>query len=244
MESRLLGLHRHMDEFDLRSYVNEVYFETPQDLRWYLRRGGRNRKVVMAALDKWIPLMAPVTPHIAEEMWESIGRRPFVSQVQLPPGSLSDSVVLEEAKERLVMRLLDDVTEIVKVTNIKPTRIAVMTSPKWKHEMLAEALAMGKPDVSALIKKAMAGARTPEEKKEVPAYAKGVSMEIAKTSAEDRRAMAVTIDELEVLNGARPFLQKEFSCDVQVFSASDPARVDPKGKAKFAKPGRPAVYIE
>ena len=246
MDARLLGLHKHMDEFDLRSFVNEVYFETPQDLRWYIRRGGKNSKVIMAALERWISLMAPVTPHIAEEMWESIGKRPFVSQLQLPPGSLSDAVVAEEARERLVMRLLDDVTEILKVTEIKPSRIVVMTSPKWKHEMLAEALAFskGKPDISALIKKAMAGTKTPEEKKEIPAYAKEVAMDVAKTSAEGRRAMATSVDELEALSRAKSFLQKEFSCEVQVFSASDPARIDPKGKARFAKPGRPAVYLE
>jgi leucyl-tRNA synthetase len=179
-------------------------------------------------------------------MWESIGKRPFVSQLQLPPGSLSDAVVAEEARERLVMRLLDDVTEILKVTEIKPSRIVVMTSPKWKHEMLAEALALskGKPDISALIKKAMAGTKTPEEKKEIPAYAKEVAMDVAKTSAEGRRAMATSVDELEALSRAKSFLQKEFSCEVQVFSASDPARIDPKGKARFAKPGRPAVYLE
>ena len=246
MESRLVGLHKHMEEFDLRSFVNEVYFETPQDLRWYLRRGGRNGKVVMDALETWIPLMAPVTPHIAEEMWALIGKAPFVSQVQLAPGSLSDAVVLEEARERLVMRLLEDIAEILKVTEIKPSKIVVMASPKWKHEMLADALtySKGKPDISALIKKAMAVAKTPEEKKEIPAFAKEVATEAAKAPPGDRRATASSIDEMDVLRKAKRFLEREFSCEVQVFSASDPDRFDPKGKARYAKPGRPAVYLE
>ena len=154
MESRLQGLHKYMEDFDLRAFVNEVYFEMPQDLKWYVRRGGKNKSVIMAALERLVPLMAPVTPHIAEEMWERIGKKPFVSQVQLPPGSMSDSVIREEAKERLVMRLLDDITEILKVTEIKPSKVVVMTSPKWKHDMLADALAVtkGRPDISALIK--------------------------------------------------------------------------------------------
>lgn len=246
LESRLFGLHKYMEEFDLRSYVNDVYFETPQDLRWYVRRGGKNKSVLMAALEKWIPLMAPVTPHVAEEMWESIGKKPFVSQIQLASGSLSDKVVMEEAKERLVSRLLEDISEILKVTRIKPSRIVVMTSPSWKYEMTADALAAtkGRPDISALIKKAMVSAKTPQEKKEIPAYAKDLVMNVTKASPEDRRGLAAPIDELEVLKKTVPFLQSEFGCEVLVFSASDPGRIDPKGKAGFARPGRPAVYLE
>jgi leucyl-tRNA synthetase len=179
-------------------------------------------------------------------MWASIGGKPFVSQAQLPPGSQSETIIAEEARERLVMRLMEDITEILKVTEIKPKRIVVMTSPKWKHEMLSDALSLakGKPDISALIKKAMAVARTPEEKKEIPAYAKELAMDVTKSSEEDRRTMAAPVDELRVLEGARPFLEKEFSCEVRVFSATDPSRTDPKGKARFAKPGRPAVFVE
>ena len=69
-------------------------------------------------------------------------------------------------------------------------------------------------------------------------------MDVAKASPEDRRALGASIDELEVLKKSVPFLQREFGCEVLVFSASDPDRIDPKGKARFAKPGRPAVYLE
>lgn len=245
MESRLVELHRYMQDFDLRSYVNGVYYEMPQDFRWYLKRGGQNRRVLANALEKWIPLMAPVTPHMAEEIWELLGKKPFVSQVQLPPGSFADSVVAEEARERLVMKLIEDISEIMKVTEIKPSRIVVMTAPGWKQDMLREALAAkGRPDVSALIKKAMAGAKTPADKKEIPAYAKELAMDVAKASEDDRRLLGAQIDETGVLERNVQFMKREFGCEVSVFSASDPAKTDPKGKARFAKPGRPAVYLE
>jgi len=31
---------------------------------------------------------------------------------------------------------------------------------------------------------------------------------------------------------------------VDVLFADDPSRIDPKGKARYARPGRPAVYLE
>lgn len=246
MQTRLVRLHKFMEDYDLRSYVNDVYFEIPQDLRWYLRRGGKNKAVIAQALETWIPLMAPVTPHIAEELWARLGRKPFVSQVQLEPGAVSGPVIAEEAKERLVERLISDVSEILKVTEMKPRRMIVMTAPAWKQEMLREALAdpKGKPEVLAIIKSAMARYQDPGVKKEIPAYAKELATEVAKLSSEDRKALGAGIDELNTVKGAKGFLGSEFGCKVDAFSADDPERTDPKGKARFAKPGRPAVYIE
>ncbi len=246
METRLVRIHEHMKDYDLRAYSNDVYFEIPQDFKWYARRGGRNRDVLRRALEIWVPLMAPVTPHIAEEMWQSLGKKPFVSQVQLGSPVSDVASAVEEAKERLLESLLSDVAEILKVTEIKPKRIVVMTAPRWKQELLAEALAQpkDKPDISSLIKSAMAKATSSEAKKEVPAYAKDAVTDLKKASASNRSLMSVSVDELNVLKKAQTFLESEFSCRFELYSADDTARVDPKGKARFAKPGRPAVYLE
>ena len=244
IETRLDKAHASMEDFDLRTYSNLVYFEIPQDIRWYIRRGGRNKHTVMKALDAWIPLMAPVTPHIAEEMWAHLGRKQFVSTTQLRDGNITESVAREEAKERLIERFIADIGEILKVTEMKPKKLVVMTAPKWKSHMLKEALAMrDKIDVSALIKGAMASAPA-EAKKEIPAFAKELASELAKTSAYDKRLLAVDVDELDVITKAKSFLESEFSCAAEIYSADDPKRTDPKGKARFAKPARPAVYIE
>jgi len=246
METRLANLSSYMDVYDVRSFANEVYFEISQDLRWYLKRGGRNREAIMAALETWIPLMAPVTPHFAEELWEFLGNKPFASLVQLREPALDQTVLDEESKERLVQNLVADVSEIVKVTGISPKKIVVMTSPEWKHQMLSDALASpkGKADISGLIKAAMARAGSNEQKKDIPAYAKEVASEVSRLSEPDRAMMACWVDELGALKDAAEFLERQFGCSVKVFRADDPDREDPKGKARFAKPGRPAVYIE
>ena len=244
MQTRLVRLHEYMSEYDLRSFSNCVYFEMPQDFRWYLRRGGRNKDAIASALRIWVPLLAPVTPHVAEELWERIGMRPFASTVQLPSGTVSGDVLREEANERLLERLMQDVAEILKVTEIKPKRIVVMTAPGWKQKMFEEALSQqGKPDISALIKKHIASA-SPEARKEIPNYAKELAGEAGKLSASDRSSMGVAVDEREALMRATGFLESEFGSRVTVFAADDPARIDPKGKARFAKPGRPAVFLE
>jgi leucyl-tRNA synthetase len=244
MEDRLRQVHASMEDYDLRSYSNAVFFEIPQDLRWYARRGGKNKLVIMKTLELWVPMMAPVAPHLAEELWAALGKKPFVSVAQIRQGEATDAMALEEGKEKLVESLIEDISEILKVTEIKPKRIVLMTAPKWKGDMLSQALQQtGKLDMSSLIKSSMTGA-PPEAKKEVPAYAKELMNELTKASADERRMMGLRINEFGAIAASKSFLQGEFGCEVEVFSADDPKRTDPKGKARFAKPRRPAVYIE
>ena len=244
MQTRLVRLHRHMDQYDVRSYANDVYFEMPQDFRWYLRRGGSSRSALREALGIWTQLMAPVTPHLAEEVWERLGEAPFVSTTLMPAGDLTQEVASEEATERLVSTLMDDISEILKVTEITPSRMVLMTAPRWKREMQSKALSTaGEIDIGALIKDAMSVA-PPEAKKEIPAFAKALASEAGRMSEEERSRSAVPVDELSALERAREFLQKEFGCDILVFSADDPDRIDPKGRAKQARPMRPAVFVE
>lgn len=81
-------------------------------------------------------------------------------------------------------------------------------------------------------------------KKEVPNYAKELAAELSKASSEDRMVLGLRIDEQAAVSAARHFLAEEYGCEIEVLSADDPKRTDPKGKAKFARPGRPAVYVE
>jgi leucyl-tRNA synthetase len=202
--------------------------------------------LVREALETWIPLMAPVTPHLAEELWELIGKKPFASTVQLASGAVNDSTYAEEAREQLLERLMSDVSEILKVTEIKPKKAVFMTAPRWKHDMLSEALGQtsGKTDVPALIKSAMSRNPPAEVRKEIPKYAKELTADVPKMSPDERKLLSARVDEIESLTSAKGFLEGQFGCPVLVFSGDDPDRVDPMGKARFAKPGRPAVYLE
>ncbi len=245
MQSRLVDLEGYMDVYDLRSYANDVFFEMAHDFKWYLKRGGGSGEAVLEALRIWIPLMAPVAPHMAEELWELIGMKPFVSTVLLPEAKLSDASAAEEEGERLVASLVDDISEILKVTSIKPARVVVMAAPRWKHDLIDRAVASadGKVDVGQLIKETMKSA--PEEaRRDIPAFAKEIATEVSRTPVDERRGARAGVDELETLRRANRFLSDQFGCEVLTFSADDPARVDPKGRARHARPGRPAVYVE
>jgi leucyl-tRNA synthetase len=84
MASRMNRVREMMRTYDLRSMANEVYFEAFNDLRWYQRRGGCHAPTIGRVLDMLIPLMMPITPHTAEELWEASGHKGLVSASLLP----------------------------------------------------------------------------------------------------------------------------------------------------------------
>jgi leucyl-tRNA synthetase len=83
MASRVGRVREMMRTYDLRSMANEVYFEAFNDLRG-IRGGAVASSHHPAALDLLIPLMMPITPHTAEELWEASGHEGLVSASRLP----------------------------------------------------------------------------------------------------------------------------------------------------------------
>ncbi|UCE81490.1 MAG: leucine--tRNA ligase [Methanobacteriota archaeon] len=245
VESWIAEAHAYMEQYDLRSYANNVYFEISQDFKWYLRRGGASKEVVGEALRTWTQLMAPITPHLAEEIWERLGMPRFVSNSQLRSARRTESTELEEAKERLLSSLITDISEILRVTSIKPSKVVLMTAPRWKNDVLDNALSGGEEgaDVGRLVKEAMPS--LPQDaRKELPAFAKAVASEVGRMSPDERRRASARVDELTVLRVAKEFLEDYFRCEVLVFSADDTAKLDPENRARQARPGRPAIHVE
>lgn len=50
--------------------------------------------------------------------------------------------------------------------------------------------------------------------------------------------------EFNSYNESVTFLEKEFNCEVLVFSVADKDKIDPENKAKKARPGKPGIYME
>lgn len=232
-----------MEKIDLRQMTSIAYFEIFNDLKWYVRRGGSDKKLIKNALESWIKAMCPVTPHTAEELWEACGFDGLVSAQDYP--EYDDSAISSSAEfgEELVRSVISDVGQIMKVTGMDAKRVILYTSPEWKLKVLrmaADLMKNGKLDVPSLTKAAMAD-------EEVRKNGKAAS-ELAKKFATDLVRNAYSIDILELneyehLKGAEEFIGSELGLKVEVMSADSP-EYDPQNKSKVATPGRPAIYLE
>jgi leucyl-tRNA synthetase len=247
MSNRALAIARAMEEHDLRRTSNEAYFETLSDVRWYMRRGGGNAHTISHLLRSWIRMMAPITPHVAEEMWAGIGEQGFVSTTPFPTSDELPTDALAEASENYLKEVITDINEILKVTGIAPRRLYLYVSPKWKRDVLELGLELARSkqlSVPGLTKAVMAKDDLKRRGKESADFARKTAEDLLKRSEVELSKLAMDVDEKAYLQDAAVFLARELGCEVGVYSADDPTAPDPQKKARAAQPHRPAIYVE
>ncbi|MBM4237681.1 MAG: class I tRNA ligase family protein, partial [Euryarchaeota archaeon] len=247
LNTRVARIRTGMREYDLRGMANEVYFEMMNDVRWYVRRGGSNTRVASRVLDAWTRLMAPITPHTAEEIWKGLRKECFVSLSNFP-SVISDEIRLDiEQAEEFLREAMADAGEILKVTGISPTRITFYTSPAWKRRVFARAIEMARAkelSIPSLTKATMADPEAKSRGKETADYARKTAEALVKCSPEELDRLGVIFDEFGYLMGATAFMAQEMSCEIAIYTADDPNAPDPQRKARAAQPRRPAIFVE
>ena len=247
LQRRIEKILNAFETLDLRVSSNEIFFEIQKDVQWYLKRGGANKNLLTQYVRTWILLMAPVTPHLAEELWMLQGNQYFVSNASYPlfnPKELSEK---DEVGEYLLTRVCEDINEIMKVTKISPKKICIYTSPAWKQTIYRKALQQAAQktfNVGQLIKDTLVDPSMKPLAPQVSQYVGKIAPEIKMLSDIDRGRFLVPIDEKAHLSDAKPYLSELFHCPVEIYSSDDQNLYDPAKKTKFAGPLRPAIYIE
>ncbi|MFO8133002.1 MAG: leucine--tRNA ligase [Thermoplasmatota archaeon] len=228
-----------MKDYELRRAANIVFYDVYNAVQWYQKRGGASRDAIRKALQKWIRLMAPFTPHLAEEMWDSIGGDGFVTAASFPRAGEVDVAALQG--EQLVRDTLADVEEILDVTGIDAADVYIYTAPEWKWQVAETAMALadeGKLSMGSLMDRVMQDPMIKRHGNKVPSYAKKVIEQV------QRGATYEQIGEASYLDGARDFFEQEIGATMHVYGADDESAPDPGDKKRHAVPGRPAIYAE
>jgi leucyl-tRNA synthetase len=184
-----------------------------------------------AGLRTIVKLLAPVTPHLSEELWEQLDGEGFVAEAEWPtperdPGEL-------ELARRLVENTREDVRDIVGVADIEdPERIDVTVAPSWKYRALDIARDSDAPNV---IGELMQDSEIREHGDEAADYGQFLQ--------DNRQALPETLSregERDALERAAWLVEREFDAEVRVLSAADA----PDELASKARPGRPAIQID
>ncbi len=133
-----------MDAVSLREGVMISHFEMLADWQWYLRRGGANAATTREFFTHWIPMLAPATPHIAEEFWQRLGEDKLLVQFVIPNLAPleEDSVIL--ALESYLREFIDSARNVKGLaerhTEGAVTKCIVQTAASWKIELAVNAL--------------------------------------------------------------------------------------------------------
>jgi leucyl-tRNA synthetase len=196
-------------------------------VRQYRDATAPDEDAVTEALETTAKLLAPVAPHVAEELWELLGGEGLVAEAAWPTGSPPANYDLER---RLVESTREDIRDIVDVADIAdPERIEVAVAPAWKHRA-ADLAREADGDVVGAV---MADEDLRERGEAAADFAKTLagSPRIDEYLDPDRERAA--------LERAAWLIEREFGADVRVYGAEDD-----EGLARDAEPGRPAIDIQ
>jgi leucyl-tRNA synthetase len=200
-------------------------------------------------LDVQVRMLAPFAPFTAEEVWERIGNKQSITAAGWPAIKEDRISLVAEESEFLISSLLADLQNIVKVTKMTPSKIAIYTSAGWKAQVyraiLANVLA-GKTNFGEIMKQLIANTETAKAKTD-PKMVQKMMEDILSTplEARKRRLQLVGFDEIAAIKDAASLLSAEVNkAQIVVYSEEDSAKYDPKAKSKSARPFKPAVYME
>ncbi len=248
-----------MNKLAVRKAIHTTLYELDQDMQWYQKRIAEEREspsrkratayVFHKVLDAQIRMLAPVAPHVCEEIWEMLGERDFIARAPWPTPEESRIDIKAEENESLIMNVLEDTQNIIKATGTKPKKICYYTAAPWKWKTYQKALeksASEKVLQKDLMKQLMQEPDLRKKAEKVAKFTAQIVDEINRTSEEtkQRRTKTGIVQEGETLEEAKNFFQKEFNVEIQVCNEEDTRRHDPKERAQLAKPYRPAIYIE
>ena len=243
-----------LDKLRIREAIFYTLYSLDRDLQWYMKRAtARKRENIAEMLSEFlniqVRMLAPFAPFTAEEAWELLGNRQYLTAERWPVLEEKKIDIVAEESEFLISNLLADVQNIVKVTKIKPAKIVFYTSAVWKEQVYVAILANilnGTINFGQMMKQLISNPETVKAKTD-PKIVQRMVEDIlsAPLDARNRRLKLAGFNEVTTIQDAQALLSNEISkAEIVVYSEDDPARYDPKLRAKSARPFKPAIYIE
>ncbi|HET6517294.1 MAG TPA: leucine--tRNA ligase [Nitrosopumilaceae archaeon] len=254
LQSLISGVSASIEKMRLREALHDNLFSFEGDLQWYFKRAkakGRSdySGVLHEINSKRVAMLSPFAPHISEEIWEKLGNSGLVSQSSWP--KVSSDVIDSNAiqSEELLKGVIDDISNILKVTKITPKKITIYTASDFKskayHSILEKVMA-GQTNMGEIMKDLIANEETAEIKKN-PDFVQKTIKDILSEPVEIRKSKleSGSFDEKGLIEKELISLAKaDFGAEVSVYSENDSDIYDPKGKARHARPFKPAILIE
>jgi leucyl-tRNA synthetase len=248
-----------MDKLRVREAAHNIIYSLDHDLQWYKKRAkAKNRErssiryTLLRFLNVRIKMLAPFAPFISEELWEKIDNSSAsITFTSWPTVEENKKDIVAEESEQLIMNLIFDLHKIVKVTGINPKKIIFYTGAHWKlkiyYKILSIVFLESNTNFGDIMKQLMKEPETANAKNNSNMVKKMIEDILSDPiETRNRRIRLESFDERFPIEDARDLLSLESGskhADILVYSEDDTTKYDPKSKAKFARPFKPAIYL-
>ena len=204
-------------------------------------------------------MLAPFCPFLAEELWELLEpQKGSIFQDNWP--IINNGLInpVTDENEREIFNILDDLHKIVKVTkntHLKNIHIYLSSNDKKiLYDKVLNLVTNSKIKNFGLIMKSLLSdpSMSVEHKDLVKSntdFIKKINEDILSLSpVEQKRRITIGLfDEYIALVDGIGLISSEFDVkdsSIKIYHENDPKIYDPKNKARFSRPFKPAIYLE
>ncbi len=243
--TRMKEYRKNMDSYNLRAAFISIFYEVLNDLRRLEARGGNMDLALKHISRDWLVALSTTIPHLCEELWHKCIEDSFVSKAgfsgsaegylasvfqsmkpsmsRIFPDSVVSSMDADSEKltdsvlsvEEYLQKVEDDVRQIIKATGITPSSISIGVCNDDLMDAATHLLSDERGNLSQ------------SQKRLIPEFMK------------NRKNIQVQpFDEYSLLQLNKDYLEKSFSCSVEVNKAA------PSDGGKNPWPGRPMIRLE
>ncbi len=224
-----------MDVVSLRHAYIMIYYESINELRHYLNRGGNNQAVMQEFLEKVSIMLSPSMPHFADEMWARLGHEGLIESERWP---VADESMIDESKmetEDKIEKIISDINDVIRLTEksrsgAMPKEAKVIVAAQWKLEAYNN-LAKGR-NMREAIEKGYGDVSKEEVSKFLSQFTKGIQQLRTVRQANQEETTALLKDEERHMTGI---------VGIPVHVEYEPSSASPR--AQRATPERPAIEI-
>jgi leucyl-tRNA synthetase len=228
--------------FSYRKYVTEAFFEQLNRIDEYRSMVPDNeerRRVLFDVLDVWLRVLAPVIPHIAEELWERMHKVGFISLASFPQ---YDNLYAETlVQKRFLDGVIDDISNIQAAIKRETATIFIYLASGWKYHLYDVVHGLDDRSLKQIMARAKNDPDLHTRLKDIAKIAPDLVKSLAQRPAADDLLGVKT--ESETLLAAQEYISRRFGKRVCIFVEGSET-YDPSNRARRALPAKPAIYVE
>nr|WP_228546804.1 leucine--tRNA ligase [Hyperthermus butylicus] len=239
-----------MEELRVRSATIHVLYEMENMASKYLElRGGKPGPALLEYVKTWTKMLAPVAPHLAEEVWHRLGGESFVSIEKWPSSDKTKIDYEAELAIEYLDKVIEDVKSILRIFKGKPRRliIAVAGREYWSYARIAAEVLLARQQLRTLIQRFVEAGIS--DRKQAAQLAQKISRVFSELSPETlkRISMVEEFDEKAVLEKFKDYVASRLGMEEVVIVTAEEAEhkeLVPPTKLAQAVPMRPAILVE
>lgn len=237
MHSTIKKVTDYIENFQLSLAIGAL-MEFTNDIYKY-KSGEINKEVYSECCKTLALLISPFTPHLAEEAWEILGEKGFISLQKWPKFDEKKIDKKADALEEMLHNTLSDIKAVQELTKLKaPKKITIIISSEWKYDFFSEMKKQFENsfNIGEIIKGLM-------KNEKLKKYGKLIANFVPKIVKDPSKLPETVLNqktETKNFEENKEIFETEFKTKLEILTEDQ----SKENKAGSAMPGKPAIVLE